>query len=130
MDNVDTVVMGDYGADYAEMSKTHIKQLAEKSIFVPLLQLNKPVRMELAVSGRIDPPIIVSNKKARVTTTLYEPEGPLKLRNVEYVVFKEKMPEVLLSRPILKALGFHLADNLLSLRENSMKLIVLTSDSR
>ena len=53
---------------------------------------------------------------ARVSTTLFTPEEMFRLRNVEYLVFGEHLPEVLIGRPVLEAMGFHLDDYLAAVR--------------
>ena len=53
---------------------------------------------------------------ARVSVTLQLPEGPLRLQNVEFMIFNENMPEVLLSRPILVSLLLDRGANLARVR--------------
>ena len=53
---------------------------------------------------------------ARVSTTLFTPEGIFRLCNAEYLVFDEHLPEVLIGRPVLKAIGFNLDDHLAKVR--------------
>ena len=57
--------------------------------------------MDLAAEGRNESFKLIADRKARINTTLINEEGPLRLKNVEYLLFKENMPEFLLSRPLL-----------------------------
>ena len=57
--------------------------------------------MDLAAEGRKESFKLIADRKARITTTLITAEGPLRLRNAEYPLSKENMPEFLLSRPLL-----------------------------
>lgn len=59
---------------------------------------------------------VTAKHKARVSTTLLTLESPLRLRNVEYFVLEEHMPEVLLSRPMLVSLSFDLDAHLARVR--------------
>ena len=116
---VDVVVNGDYGADHSALSERHIKACRDAGIDVAVTQLAKPVRMLLAIGGL---PVekteeYVAPRRARVTTVVNVSTGPLRLRNVEYLVFENDMPEVLLSRPLLQTVGFHLDKHLSAVRE-------------
>ena len=115
-DKVEVVVSGDYRADHAALSEEHLKMLAKENIYVSMLPLNDPIVMRLAVDGYDDAMTITAHSKARISTTLSTLEGPFRLRNVEYLVFKEPMNEVLLSRPVLQTLGFDLDQHLLRVR--------------
>ena len=115
-DTVQVVVCGDYGADHAGICEEHLKKLAAAQIFVPTLPLSDPIMMQLAVQGSDQTLCATATKMARVSVTLHLPEGPLRLRNVEFMVFKENMPEVLLSRPLLVSLGFDLDAHLARVR--------------
>lgn len=48
----------------------------------------------------------IAEQKARINTTLCTRAGPMRLRNVEFLVFKKIMDEVLTSRPPLQTIGF------------------------
>lgn len=61
--------------------------------------------------------IYSAKQKDRISTTLSTPQGPLRQRNFEYLVFKENMQEVLLSQPLLKCIGFDLERRLADVRE-------------
>ncbi len=64
------------------------------------------------------PKTFSAKQQVRLSTTLCLPTGNLRLRNVEYLVFEEYMPEVLLSRPVLMSLGFNLDAHLANVRES------------
>ena len=117
MDKVSVTVSGDYGADHAALSAKHIKLLAADDIFVPILTLQTPVVMELAVDGKDAPLKVVAKQKARVSTTLRTPQGPMRLKNIEYLVMDNDMSDVLLSRPILQSLGFNLDSHLARIKD-------------
>ena len=90
--------------------------------------------MELAVSGSTPKFSVTATKKARVSTTLQLPEDPMRLRNVEFLVLEEDMPNVLLSRPILLSLGFnlnaHLARVRAKLHDQDFSHIVFVADEQ
>ena len=115
-DKVSVVVNGDYGADHAALGNNHLLELAKANLFVPIIPLEKPITMDLAADGQTEPLKLTADRKARITTTLTTAEGPLRMRNIEYLVFKEQMPEVLLSRPLLMSMGFNLDEHLARVR--------------
>jgi len=118
-DTVPVVVNGDYGADHSAMCEFHIQACSEAGIFVQLLTLERPISMELALNPTKTEEVreYSTNRKARISTTLETSSGPLRFRNVEYLVFKEHMPEVLLSRPVLMSIGFNLDEHLSEVRD-------------
>ena len=118
-DEIDVVINGDYGADHSAISEEHLAKCATAGIFVPSLTLSPPISMGLAISkSETGSEVTVkADRKVRLDTTLDTPAGPLRLRNVEYLVFKESMPEVLLSRPMLQRMGFDLAEHLAIVRD-------------
>ena len=102
MDKVPVIANGDYGADHSVLSENHLQEFAKANIFVPTLPLIKPLPISLAITGDDKEPLtFYARKKARLSLTLNTHVGPLRLRNVEFLVFNEKLPEVLLSRPVL-----------------------------
>ena len=117
-DSVDVIVNGDYGADHSALSEQHVKQCANAGVFVKTLTLREPIRMSLALGANAeeDSQVYCSNTKVRVSVTLNTPEGPLRLRNLEFLVFKEFMPEILIARPVLQAIGFNLDEHLKRVR--------------
>lgn len=59
---------------------------------------------------------VMAFEKARITITLFTSSGPFRFRNVEFLIFKEGMDEVLLSRALLKSIGFDLEKHLFYVR--------------
>jgi len=117
-DKVEVVLNGDYGSDHCALSEKHLAKCAAAGIFVSVLPLDTPISMAVALNGNDTEQLkFQSKRKARISTTLNLPTGPLRLRNVEYLVFEEDMDEVLLSRPLLQSIGFNLDDHLASVRE-------------
>ena len=104
------------------MSEQHLSKLAKADIFVPVLPLQKPVQVHLAVESSEKPLIISAERKVRISTTLPTTEGDFRLRNVEYFVFKEPLNEVLLSRPLLQSLCFNLDEHLARFRRQLRKV--------
>ena len=118
-DTVCAIVNGDYGADHAALSQEHLDSCADAGIFVQVLPLREPLGMHLAMgnSEREVMPTVFAQQKARLSLTLETTHGPLRLRNVEWLVFDEPMPEILLSRPLLQAIGFDLDEHLKVFRD-------------
>ena len=117
------VVSGDYGSDLAALSEHHLAQLAQANIFVPVLPLQNPVKLHLAVDGSDGLLVITAERKAQISTTVSTTEGEFRLRNVEYLVFKETMKEGLLSRPLLQSLGFNLDEHLARVRRHVQDVV-------
>ena len=116
-------VSGDYGADHAAIGKNHLTALYDADVYVSIMELKNPISMELAASDDGNTFTITSKQKARISTTLQLPEGPFNLRNVEYLVFDEHMPDVLLSLPLLQTLGLTLRLILHAFVQSTMALI-------
>jgi RNase H-like domain found in reverse transcriptase/Integrase core domain/Reverse transcriptase (RNA-dependent DNA polymerase)/Chromo (CHRromatin Organisation MOdifier) domain len=115
-DTIDITTMPDIGADDNVLPRSLVNELSNRGIFVPLLFLEEPVLFDLAVdtTGLMS---VQSNIKARLSVTLNLPAGPLRLRNVNWLVVDHEMPEVLLGRPLLKALGLDADSHLSNVRE-------------
>lgn len=103
-DCVEVTLNGDYGADHPILSEDHLKQLSKHGKFVPILELETLEEFELAVGGQAAPSTVQAHKAALITTTVFKPEGPFRMRNVRYLVVREPMSEVLLFRPLLMSL--------------------------
>ncbi len=97
---------------------SHLKKCADDNIYVKMLPLRTPIDIELAMREGGQPKTFSAKQKVRLSTTLSLPTGNLRLCNVEYLVFEEYMPEVLLSRPVLMSLGFNLDTHLANVRES------------
>lgn len=113
-DVVKCTVNGDYGSDHAALCEQHLQELADAGVFVSVLPLPEPVRMGLAMESQ---EVFEAKRKARISTTIQTLAGPLRFRNLEFLVFNEDMPEVLLSRPLLQAIGFNLDKHLADVRD-------------
>lgn len=118
-DKFSVIVNGDYGADHSALSETHLLACAEAGVFVQVLPLGEPIVVSLALGSRPEESEVryQAAKKARISVTMDTAVGPLRLRNVEFLVFEESMSEVLLSRPTLQAIGFDLDKHLATVRD-------------
>lgn len=116
-DAISVTVNGDTGADHSAISEQYLDELAEKSVFVQVLPLRTPITASLALTSDEDEVVFSSKKKARISTTLDLPIGPMRLRNVEFLVFEQYMDEVILSRPLMKSIGFDLKYHLSIVRD-------------
>ena len=116
---VPVLVNGDYGADHSALSVTHLRALHDAGIFVRSLPLKEPVFVGLALDTQNsnEQSSFKVEQKARVSTTIETLAGPLRFRNVEFLVFEEPMPEVLLSRPVLLSIGFDLEKHLATVHD-------------
>ena len=117
MDEVPIVINGDYGADCSIISEDHLAACARKNLFVPQRPLDQPVTVDLAMSSKdASPNSFTASKAARISVTLHTSAGPLRLRNVEFLVFDSHLPQVLLSRSVLKSMHFDLDKHLATVR--------------
>lgn len=121
-DKIEVIIDGDYGADLSGISESHIKQCEQQGLFIVTKHLQTPVEVHLAFSDPENPQVYLSRKKARLSITLNLPIGPFRLRNVEFQVFKEEMPQVILSRPLLQSIGFDLSNHLQLVRDSFQDL--------
>ena len=111
-DTVHVVINGDYGADLSGISESHSRQCEQNGLFIATKHLETPTEVQLALCDPENPQVYISRKKARLSITLDLPIGPFRLRNVEFHVFKEELPQVILSRPLLQSIGFDLTKHL------------------
>lgn len=90
----------DYELDHWPRSYVKLKKWANDGIFVQILPLSQQIRMSLDLEKKdLDETITYSaDQKAGFSTTLNTPQGPLRIKNVEYIVFKEPMQKVLPSK--------------------------------
>lgn len=65
MGTVEVLVTGNDGADHAALSQDDVDKLAQKEIYVPILNLVEPVRMQLAGSGS-DQPLVIFLQRNRI----------------------------------------------------------------
>ena len=75
----------------------------------------KPIMVGLALDPTTPEHLIeyTSSQKLRLSVTLDTAAGPLRFRNLKFLVFPIHMQEILLSPPILKSIGFDLGKNLI-----------------
>jgi hypothetical protein len=66
--------------------------------------------------------VAVVREQAQLTVELDLSVGPLRLRNVRWLVTENDMDEVLLGRPLLKALGLDVPAHLEAVREDYQDL--------
>jgi RNase H-like domain found in reverse transcriptase/Reverse transcriptase (RNA-dependent DNA polymerase)/Integrase zinc binding domain len=117
----------DLGADDNVLPASMIDELQAKGSFVSVRWLPTPIKVDLAVKG---PDISIQvNRQARLTVELQLAAGPLRLRNVCWLIAEKEMDEVLLGRPLLKSLGIDAASHLEAVREkyNDMDCAAITS---
>ena len=107
-DTVDVLVNLDSGAAHSALSVTHLDACNKAQLFIPIQTLEVPIEMRLAVNkntGGSDSTCTVW-RKARLSLTMDTPTGPLRLRNVNFLVMEEPMDEILISRPVLREMGY------------------------
>jgi hypothetical protein len=109
------VALPDIGADDNVLPSALLKSLEDSGMFVPIRTLPQFRAVELAVK---DPKVEVQvTKQAQLTVELLFPAGPLRLRNVCWLVAENDMDEILLGRPLLKELGLDAPAHLAAVRE-------------
>lgn len=118
-DHVHVLINDDYGAVRSALSLDYLNSCSEKVIFVQLLPLKEPIHIRLAMGSHSDDNsrTVLANAKARISTILYLPSGPLRLRNLVYLVLAEPIDEIILSRHILQTFRFDLDKHLATVRE-------------
>jgi hypothetical protein len=114
------VALPDLGADDNTLPHSLLNELDASGLFVSRRTLEKPITVELAVRGPGQP--VVVKQQAQLTVVLHLSAGPLRLRNVRWLVTENEMDEVLLGRPLLKALGLNAPAHLEAVRESYQDL--------
>ena len=107
-DQVRVRVNLDSGAAHSALSVSQLAACDQAGMFVPLQNLKEPIRMKLAVKQTKETPDLTCAvlRKARLSLTLETPMGPLRLRNINFLVMEDPMDEILLSRPMLREIGY------------------------
>jgi RNase H-like domain found in reverse transcriptase/Reverse transcriptase (RNA-dependent DNA polymerase)/Integrase core domain/Integrase zinc binding domain/Chromo (CHRromatin Organisation MOdifier) domain len=114
-DGQDCIALPDLGADDNVVPQSLIRELEILGMFVPVRTLQEPITVGLAVQG---PGISVQvTRQVQLTVQLKLPAGPLRLRNVRWLVSDNAMEEVLIGRPLLKALGMDAEMHLSAVRD-------------
>jgi hypothetical protein len=103
----------DLGSDDSLVPQTLIQALEEAGMFVPSRTLDTPVNFDLAIKGTT----ATITRQAQLTVELKLPAGPLRLRNVFWLVAEHDMGEVLIGRPLLNSLGIDAPKHLAAARQ-------------
>lgn len=116
-DKVKAVANFDRGADHSELSLEYLQEIGDSGAFSGVLSTSEPIRMTLSMGTNAPQTVVESSQQAKVSITLSTANGPLTLRNLNFLVFNHKMDEVILSRPLLETLGFRVKDHLSSVKD-------------
>ena len=122
MDDVVPVIINrDYGADHSALCELarDVQKCLDVGVILKFFPLDPPVEVSLALEAEETEGIALVFKAAReflIHTTVDTLSGPFLLRNIEYLVFSENMPHVLLSRPMLRSIGFDLTKHMADVR--------------
>jgi hypothetical protein len=109
------VVLPDLGADDNVIPTSLISELEAAGLFVPLRTLPAPMTVDLAVQGPGLSTLVT--RQAKLTMELQLLAGPMRLRNVKWLVAGNDMDEVRLGRPLLNALGIDAKVHLAAVRD-------------
>lgn len=104
--------MPDYGAEDKVVSQQNIRRLSESGTFVPTQRLNQPITLQLTAKSKT----AIAAERVQLTLTLQLEAGPLRMRNVQFLVLEEDFDEVLLGRPIMNMLGIDVTEHLNTVR--------------
>lgn len=74
MENIDITVSGDSGVDHSELCQKHLSDLEKNGIYVPIIRLENPIRMNLAADTEGVPNYIVVNRNVIINKTIYTRE--------------------------------------------------------
>jgi predicted aspartyl protease len=101
-------VLADSGADDNVMSHLTARRLSVAGFFMPTKKLESPISLQLTAKEMT----VSAVEKSRINITLQLEAGPLRLRNVEFLILDAELEEVLLGRPLMKLLGIDVNDHL------------------
>jgi Aspartyl protease len=104
--------MPDYGADDNVVSQQTVRALSKSGIFVPTQTLDKPITLQLTAKETT----AIAAETVELTLTLQLEAGPLRMRNVRFLVLEADFDEVLLGRPIMNLLGIDVTGHLNTVR--------------
>lgn len=76
---------------------------------MPVNKLQNPFTVSMEVKG--EGMTMVVKRKSKFTSELKLSVGPLKLRNILWLVSERKMDEVLLGRPLMEELGLDVVEH-------------------
>jgi hypothetical protein len=118
--SITRVALPDLGADDNIIPASLISELEAAGMFVPKRTLAAPITVDLAVQGPGLSTLVT--RQAKLTMELQLHAGPLRLRNVKWLVAENDMDEVLLGRPLLNALGIDAEAHLAAVRDTFQDL--------
>lgn len=98
------VALPDIGLDDNVLQAVLIRELDKADTVVPVQNLKNTLTVSIDVQG--EGITMKVKRKAKLTVDLKLSVGLLKLRNVLWLIYENDMNEVLLNRPLMKALGF------------------------
>lgn len=107
-DNTDVIARGDDGADYSCIPRSVLKDLTQLGKKPIEQKLNRTICLEGATTKQK----IKAKSIVIADVTLQLSCAPLRLRNTEWLVLEDDMSEILLGKPLLKALGIDVDDYL------------------
>ena len=122
---VTAVLLPDIGSDDNVLPQSLVSTLEKKGLFVPSRQLAEPLKVNLAIKspGRR----VTIRKQVQLGVEIKLPVGPLRLRNVSWLVSEGEMDEILLGRPLLKSMGLDATMHLSEVRDTYQDLDCSTS---
>lgn len=114
MDEVESVALGDSGATFNAIPKTLFEKVIKVNKHIKRSQLPKPIELQNAITDTNIESSLTASSKCEIPITICIPgsELPVRIRNVEFIVVDQDMSEVLLGRPLLKAIGFDFDEHL------------------
>jgi hypothetical protein len=102
------VALGDIGADYSCIPRSLVPTIIQDGVRISESKRPSTVSLEGAVKNSH----ITAKSIFRADLTLQLNCGPLILRQTEFLVLDQEMSEILIGRPLLKAIGFDLEAHL------------------
>lgn len=114
LNDVHAIGLGDSGADMSAILISVFNEIRRKHPKTPFQQFEKPLVLEPAVKVRGQTGVLTASGKTKLSLTIVLPNTglPVRIRDVDFLISDEEMAEVLLGRPLLKAMGFDLAKHL------------------
>lgn len=114
-DAVDAIALGDYGSDESAIPFSLLQEVLESEPNVLVVKLNTPTSLATAIkSTKPNPITFTASQTAQLSLTISLPGSnlPVRIRGIKFLVVDQKMDEVLLGRPFLRAIGFDLEKHL------------------
>ena len=107
-DNTEVIARGDVGADFSCIPRSLLKNLTQDNKQPEEKKLDQALFLE----GATEKVKMRATGMVRADVTLQLNCAPLRLRNTEWLILDDDMSEILLGRPLLKALGFDVDEHL------------------